>query len=855
MKRILSVVLMIMLTTTFVLNAQQTKREKTDAHIFGHVIDAETGEHVPGVNIFIKGTTISTVSDATGHFKLINLPLGEKVIVMKFVGYKTKEKVVDIKKDRTLEINFTLEEDISMLDAVVVSANRNETTRRLAPTLVNVVDSKLFFLANANNLAQGVSFQPGVRVENNCQNCGFNQIRINGLEGRYTQILIDSRPVMSSLAGVYGLEQIPTNMIDRVEVVRGGGSALFGSSAIAGVLNIITKEPSKNSFTVNESLGFTGMKEVDNNVSFNGAFISDDQKAGAMLFGQMRYRNPWDANGDAFSEIGKIDARSLGVNTFIRTSTYSRLTAEIHGIQEFRRGGDHVTDEWPAHVAAVAEQTDHSVYSGNVKFDLRSEDAKHHFQSYISAQTVNRKSYYGGIGDLEGKGTIGNPVPKDMYGDNYGSTKGRTYVGGMQYSYDFDKFLFMPAQLLAGVEYTKDTLYDIMPIRSWATEKDGKGNDVQLYPALDQKINNWSQFTQIEWKNEKVSLLLGARIDKHSEVKDLIISPRATFRYNPTQDINLRATYAKGFRAPQVFDEDLHVAVVGGEAKKVFNDPNLKPEISHALSISADVYKRFGELQTNFLVEGFHTRLQDVFAEEERASEGDKIKRFDRVNGSGAKIFGANLEAKLAYRTLQLQMGATITSNKYDEAQEWGERTATTDGKEPAADGSNFKKDDEGSFENEAQKDIEITRTPTAYGYFTLGWNPVKPLNVSLTGTFTGSMYVPHAIEWGVGSAVSDIDAIKAGKRTAGFNDGKAEDAAAPRWDELQKTPSFFDLGAKITYDFNISQSAKLQVYAGMNNIFNSFQKDFDRGASRDSGYIYGPTQPRTIYFGCRYSF
>lgn len=132
---------------------------------------------------------------------------------------------------------------------------------------MNVVDSKVFESANANNLAQGLVFQPGVRVENNCQNCGFNQVRINGLDGRYSQILIDSRPIMSALAGVYGLEQIPTNMIDRVEVVRGGGSALFGSSAIAGVINIITKEPTTNSVSFSESLGATGFKDIDNNLA------------------------------------------------------------------------------------------------------------------------------------------------------------------------------------------------------------------------------------------------------------------------------------------------------------------------------------------------------------------------------------------------------------------------------------------------------------------------------------------------------------------------------------------------------------------------------------------------------------
>ena len=130
-----------------------------------------------------------------------------------------------------------------MTDEVVVSANRNETSRKVAPVVVNVMNARLFESVNSTDLAKSLNYQSGLRVENNCQNCGFPQVRINGLEGPYSQILINSRPVVSALSGVYGLEQIPVNMIERVEVVRGGGSALFGANAVGGTINIITKRP------------------------------------------------------------------------------------------------------------------------------------------------------------------------------------------------------------------------------------------------------------------------------------------------------------------------------------------------------------------------------------------------------------------------------------------------------------------------------------------------------------------------------------------------------------------------------------------------------------------------------------
>ena len=217
--------------------------DNTDAHIYGHVIDKATGEHLPYIVVMLKGTTIGVATENTGHYMIRNVPEGTFTVEVSAIGYKKVSREVNIRKGRSYEVNFVLEEDHIQIDGVIVSATRSETTRRMSPTLVNVVGMDVYNKTNSTTVAQGLSFQPGVRVENNCQNCGFQQVRINGLDGQYTQILIDSRPIFSALAGVYGIEQLPANMVDRVEVMRGGGSALFGSSAIAGTINIITKEP------------------------------------------------------------------------------------------------------------------------------------------------------------------------------------------------------------------------------------------------------------------------------------------------------------------------------------------------------------------------------------------------------------------------------------------------------------------------------------------------------------------------------------------------------------------------------------------------------------------------------------
>ena len=196
---------------TSVVKSVEENEKGTDANIYGHVVDAKSGEHVPYAIIHVKGTTIATTTDMTGHFFLKNLPEGTFTIEAKYMGYTTMSKMVTTKKNTSKELNFNLSPSDLSLDEVVVSANRSETKRRMAPNLVNVINGKVFDITQSTCLAQGLNFQPGVRTEDNCQNCGFTQVRINGLDGHYSQILVDSRPIVSSLNGVYGLDRfLPT---------------------------------------------------------------------------------------------------------------------------------------------------------------------------------------------------------------------------------------------------------------------------------------------------------------------------------------------------------------------------------------------------------------------------------------------------------------------------------------------------------------------------------------------------------------------------------------------------------------------------------------------------------------------
>lgn len=753
--------------------------KNTDANVYGHVINKSSGEHLPFVTIQLKGTTIVTTTDHTGHYFLKNLPEGTFTVVVKMVGYKTQEKKVAIKHDATQELNFALASDDVDLDEVVVSANRNETQRRLAPNLVNVIGGKLFDITQSTCLAQGLNFQPGVRTEDNCQNCGFTQVRINGLDGHYSQILVDSRPVFSSLNGVYGLEQIPANMIDRVEVVRGGGSALFGASAIGGTINIITKEPIRNSASFGHTFMLQGgSNSFDNVTTGNVSLVTDDNKAGIYAYGQTRTRQGYDYDGDGYTELPELNNQTFGLNSYLRLSPYSKLSLQYHGIHEFRRGGNKL-DQAP-HEANIAEQAEHNIQGGGLTYNFYSPDEKNRLSAYFSFQTTARKSYYGGIGE-------GTDEDIETAENAYGTTHNFTYVAGTQYVHSFDKLLFMPSDLILGAEYSYDGIKDVI-----------LGYDRNF----KQDVRIGSFFFQNEWKNKQWSFLLGGRLDKHNLVDHVIFSPRANFRFNPTENVNLRITYAGGFRAPQAFDEDLHVGVVGGERLVTVLAKNLKEERSNSFSVSADLYHKFGNVQTNLLIEGFYTDLNNVFALrqlDQPDAQGNIVQ--ERYNAYGAKVLGLNIEGKAMFtHWFSLQAGLTLQQSHYDEAIAWNDEVPE-------------------------QKYKKMMRTPNTYGYFTASFTPVKRFTASVTGNYTGSMLVGHS----AGSGVEEPVAVN--------------------------TPKFMEVNMKLSYDFPIYKYLTLQVNGGIQNITNAYQKDFDKGWNRDSNYIYGPSLPRSYYVGVKISY
>lgn len=764
---------------------------KTDANIFGHVVCSTSSKHIPFATIMIKGTSLGTTTDQTGHYSFIHLPEGTHVLRASNLGHSTAEKEITIKKGETKEVNFRLEEDALGLEEIIITGNRMRTSRRESSTLVHTITPAQLSTTGSNTLSEGLRFSPGLRIENNCQNCGFTQVRMNGLEGPYTQILINSRPVFSGLAGVYGLELIPANMIERVEVIRGGGSALYGGNAIAGTINVILREPKNNSYEAgfnHEILGFgtggRGNLAHSSTVNFNTALVSPDNKSGIALYGYFNDRDPFDANEDDFSELPALGNTTVGSHIYHRIGQRGKITADLFNIKEERRGGDRFS--YPVHTANIAEAVNHNITTGSLSFEqyFRKADL---LSVYAAAQRINRDSYYGAEQSLS----------------DYGNTKDLSFTIGTQYNINSGA-----SSLVTGVENTgtwlKDKKLGYLDLEGAVIDNDAI-EDIPFAENVvvaDQNTNTIGLFSQYERRFKNMNLSVGLRLD-HYTITDAensdadnsgtVLSPRAAFRYDILESLQARISYSEGYRAPQIFDEDLHIETSGSRQVIHENDPGLKQETSRSFMASLDFNRRIRAVNFGFLLEGFYTLLYDPFANE--FSDPDDAGRVihTRINAEeGASVRGINMEMNvIPSSSISIKSGFTFQNSEYEEAQEFDEK--------------------------------RFFRTPRDYGYFILDWQATQTIGFSSTGYYTGKMLVPY-----FGTSLADPD------------EG-----------ELRESQRFFDLALSARYNIKLN-GMTMQLSGGVQNILNSYQSDFDSGVDRDPGYMYGPMKPRALFFGLK---
>ncbi len=753
------------------------------------------GTDVPFVNVVVKGTTQGVVTDEAGNFSFCNLKSGRYTLVISGIGYKTKEISVEVNDNEKSYIEVTIDEDSFNLDEVVVSADRGLLKRTQAPVIVNTIAPALFSSTQSVVVGEALNFMPGMRLETNCQNCGFSQVRMNGMAGSYSQILINSRPIYSGLAGVYGLELLPANMIERIEIVRGGGSVLYGSNAIAGTINIILKDALLNSFEVGSTGTLTGWGVKNSNgpvgdfsANFSNTLIADNNQTGITIYGFTRDRNMFDANGDRYSELAPLNNLSLGTRLWQKVGERSKLAFDFFLIHEKRDGGNKQSQ--PLHERDIAEALKHDMRAGSLTFErfFRQYDL---FSVYASAQYLNRDSYYGANQSLS----------------SYGQSKDITANAGLQY-----KAMLGTSTVTAGAEITGSRLNDnklayrdlthpifnIDPITGDTLSIDFP--QVGNTTISDQSLFTYGTFVQHDMGIGRFKTSLGARVEQYAVIdhantenndkRGIVLVPRVSLMYNATNWLQTRLSYSQGYRAPQIFDEDLHVETSGSRQVINRNDPNLKQETSHSIMASIDANIPINSYYIGFLTELFYTRLQDPFVNEIGTPDENGTVIYTRRNAAdGATVKGLNVEVK--FKTMQdftLTGGLTIQSSRYDAPQEFNEK--------------------------------RFFRTPNRYGYLMMDWDFADAFCLSVNSTYTGPMLAPYF--------------------------GPNTD---PENGELRKTSDFYDFGIKLSYDIKLGENT-LQFFGGIKNLFNSYQKDFDIGINRDPEYIYGPTSPRTIYFG-----
>ncbi|WP_431108288.1 TonB-dependent receptor [Winogradskyella poriferorum] len=751
------------------LMAFQLANSQTTFTLSGYI--TSEGEPISYANVYLETTSYGTTTDANGYYEIKNIPTETYTIIVSMAGYITQYKTIKIEDNST--INFNLETE--SLDEVVVTGTRTFKRKTNSAVIVNILNSESLNTLQACNLSEGLKFQPGLRVETDCQTCNYTQLRINGLGGGYSQILINGRPIFSPLTGLYGLEQIPVNMIERIETIRGGGSSLYGSSAIGGVVNVITKVPKINNFDMSYTYQNINGKTDDHIISGNTTVVSKSKNAGVSLFINNRNREFYDHNDDNFSELTTLKNTALGANFFFLPSENQKLEASFSKLNEYRYGGEMV--DQPAYLAQQAEERTHDVIMGSLDYQLNFNNDNSSLITYFGAQQTDRDHYTGIFPDDE------TDIDTHISNPPYGTSKTVTLQGGLQLNHRLNNFLKGTNVLTIGTEYLVDDVLDIIESYNY---------------KIDQTTKNLGTFFQSDWEiTPKLNLLSGFRVDSNNLVDHLIFSPRFSLLYKSESNFQLRASWSTGFRAPQAFDTDLHIAFAGGGISRISLDDDLTQERSNSFSASINYDKSSEKFIAGFTLEGFYTKLDDVFYLNP-IGEDEFGQRFEKQNGDAAVVQGITIEVRGNYnKKVQLEAGFTIQKSEFNTAVE------TIEGLNPRR---------------------GFLRTPNHYGFATLSFMPNDRFNSNLNYVYTGDMLIAHF-------------------------------AGAPEQlvNEYKTIPSFHEFSWKSSYRFNLKNlDTSLEVFGGIKNIFNAYQNDFDTGKNRDSNYVYGPGMPRTFFVGLR---
>lgn len=491
-------------------------------------------------SIGIKGTAIGTTTNENGAFS-IQMPFGKYELVVSMLGYMPQTRTVHL-TSQPLNLTFILLPEPKQLAEVTVSGTLRELSKHQSPVPVEVYSSQFFLKNPTPNLFESLQLVNGVQPTINCNVCNTGDIRINGLDGPYTMVMIDGMPIMSALSTVYGLSGIPNSMIERVEIVKGPSSTLYGSEAVAGLINIITK----NSFTAprfSADVLATSYGELNADI----AARYKTQKASAILSVNMfTFQNRWDCNADGFMDLALQNRLSVFNKWSFNRPSKKEASIALRYIYENR-------------------------YGGQMNFE----------QHTRGNDQVYGESIFTQRGEVIGKYALATkPDLKIMYSYNFhlqnsyygtSSYNARQQVGFAQLVWN--KKLGLRHQILSGLATRWNYYDDNTP----ATQSFVSTLNAPIHSILP------GIFVQDEITlHSKHTLLLGMRYDYYKR-HGSIFSPRMNYQFKPNSDQTIRFSAGNGFRVVNLFTED-HQALSG--ARQVIIQEQLKPESSWNINLN-----------------------------------------------------------------------------------------------------------------------------------------------------------------------------------------------------------------------------------------------------------------------------
>lgn len=597
----------------FLYTAQALGQEK--GIITGKVTSAD-GQVLEFVNVGIIGLSIGDVTDANGQFTIKYAPFGELTVVASMIGFESMQKKVNLSASTpSISIDFVLNESSQTLDEVVVSGTMKEVSKLESPVPVEVYSAKFFRANPTPSVFESMQNVNGVRPQINCNVCNTGDIHINGLEGPYTMVLIDGMPIVSGLSTVYGLTGIPQSLIERVEVVKGPASTLYGSEAVGGLINIITKKPA-SAPTVSADIFGTSWGEINTDLGIRYQLAEKTQ--GLLGVNYFNYQTPIDNNNDGFTDVTLQDRISIFNKLSFDRKDNKLFSIAGRYVYEDRWGGEM---DWTPENRGGEEIYGESIYTNRWElFGIYQLPVQEIVNLQVSANGHKQNSVYGNT---------------SYFADQYIGFAQLTWNKPLN-AHDF----------MFGVSYRYNYYDDNTPATSDALQTNEPS--ITHLPGV---------FVQDEIKiNESNKLLMGLRYDYNS-IHGSILSPRINYKWNSKDQKNIiRLSVGNGYRVANVFTED-HAALSG--AREVVFEEELAPETSWNanLNLVKKVYTS-GNMYIGLDASAFYTYFSNaIFPDYE--TDPNKI-IYGNLNGSAVSK-GVSLNLDLSWDSgLKIIAGGTL---------------------------------------------------------------------------------------------------------------------------------------------------------------------------------------------------